>query len=233
VRNEANWRWQRTWALGGNGVPSSALCGQSRAGTPNLRRNASRRHYERAGGAILRNKANWRWQRNCALGGIGVPSPAPRGQSRAGTPNLQRNAWRRHYERVGEPIVRNKANCSRATREAGTWLKKNRDARDTHMATAKQSQWPHGQQAWARRRVGGASPTLRGRNRAGTANRRRGPPTVDRLRPVESLGVERRTQSSRVTANTPREEPACRAKRSQSGAARRASGGPLCETNPI
>ena len=159
----------------------------------------------------MANKANWRWQRTCAPGGVGTPSPDSHGRSRAGTPNprsgrgqaLRRNALRRHYERAGGPIVRNKANCSRATREAGTWLKENRDAWDTHMAAAKQSQWPHEQQAWARRRVGGASPTLRGRNQAGTANRRRGPPTVDRLR---------RTQSSRVTANTPREDPACERK---------------------
>jgi hypothetical protein len=104
----------------------------------------------------VRNKANWRRQRTGAPGRTDAPRPAVCGRGRAGTPNprsgrgqaLRRNAWRtsassvepRHYERAGKPIVRNKANCSRATREADTWLKKNRDAWDTHMAAAKQSQ---------------------------------------------------------------------------------------------
>ena len=47
-----------------------------------------------AEGAIVPNEPNWRRQRTCGLGGIDVPDPGPGPRSRAGTPELRRNAWR-------------------------------------------------------------------------------------------------------------------------------------------
>jgi hypothetical protein len=148
-----------------------------------------------------------------------VPSPAPRGRSRAGTPNprsgrgraLRRNASRRQCPRAGEPIVRNKASCSRATREAGTWLKKNHDTWDTHMAAAKQSQLPH-EQAWARggKAAGAATGTDRAKRSQLALHRREGAMAAGPGAPPP-LGA-----SVSNEANGQRGKPGRRAKQSQS-----------------
>ncbi len=91
-------------------------------------------------GAIAPNKANFARAGTRERGQTRSPMPLPLGQR-----------------------VRNKANSSRAVRGASTFWKRSYDAFDAETASAKQSQFPHGQQwAWA----GEVARTAGGTNRA-------------------------------------------------------------------